>query len=229
MATTVTFQPNAASGKDALIEHIQVDPSGDNTNFGNFASFEAMAWTWSNDPGIIRSLMEFDLSSIPQNATVTDARLSLYNDPTSGENAGQHSSLSGSNVAVLQRITSSWSESTVTWTNQPPTTSLNQITLPQSTSAHQDYINIDVTTVANDMVQNPASNHGFMIKLVTESYWRAMIFASSDNANAAKRPSITVTYTVPPPLPVPAISTWGMIFLSVMVVGMGIVFIKRSV
>jgi hypothetical protein len=228
LAITITLQPNGASGKDAMIQHLLSDPAGDNTNYGNFGSLEAMAWTWSNQDGVVRGLLEFDLSSIPSNATVTDARLSLYNDPTSSENGGQHSSLTGSNVALLQRIIIPWNELSVTWNNQPATTTLHQVTLPQSTSPNQDYLNVDVTTIVNDMIQNSASSHGFLFRLVTESHWRAMIFASSDNANAARRPSITITYTVPAPLPVPALSTWGMIFLSIIVGGTGIMFIKRS-
>ena len=56
-----------------------------------------------------------------------------------------------------------------------------------------------------------------------------MIFASSDHIDPTKRPKLVVTYTLPAPIPVPAISTWGMICLSFVVVGLGMAFIKRSV
>lgn len=145
----------------------------------------------------MRCLLEFDLSMIPSNAVITDARLSLFNDPTSAESGGQSLSLSGSNESVLQRITSSWNESTVTWNNQPTTTNLNEVVLAQSTSAHEDYLNIDVLNILNDMLQNPSSSFGFMIKLQTEQYFRSMIFASSDNANCNLHPKLDIAYTLP--------------------------------
>jgi hypothetical protein len=194
--TGLIFQPGPGKGKDAFIQHLLSDPAGDNTNYGDFASFEAMAWTWG-EPGVLRSLIEFDLSSIPSTSIVMDARLSLYNNPTSNENNGQHSSLSGSNAALLQRITSYWGESSVTWDNQPAPSSLNEVILPQSTSPYQDYLNIDVTTIVNDMVQNPSSNYGIMFKLITEIQWRAMIFASSDHPDSTLHPKLEVCYTSP--------------------------------
>src|SRR5215204_3554033 len=72
---TVTLCPDPSSGKDALLQHLLADPGGDNANFGNSPSLEAMAWTWSGQDGLLRSVIEFDLSSIPSNAIITDARL----------------------------------------------------------------------------------------------------------------------------------------------------------
>ena len=143
--TTLALQPDGGGGKDALIYMLSNTGSVSDTNDGDCPSFEAVAWTWTGDPGVIRSLIEFDLSSIPSNAVIMDVRLSLYNDPTSSECGGQSLSLSGPNVAVLQRVTSLWGESTVTWNNQPSTTILHQVTLHQSTNAFKDYLDFDVT------------------------------------------------------------------------------------
>jgi hypothetical protein len=191
---TMVLQPDSALGKDANIHLLNLPPTGEDNNWGGSPDFATGAWTWSGNPGVIRSLIQFDLSSIPLAAVITDARLSLYNNPTSSFFFGQHSSLSGSNESVLQRITAPWDEFSVTWNNQPPTTMLNEVILPQSTSAHEDYLNIDVTTQVNDMFLNPSSNFGFMIRLQTELYYRSMIFASSDNADASLHPKLEITY-----------------------------------
>ncbi|MCX6897031.1 MAG: DNRLRE domain-containing protein, partial [Verrucomicrobia bacterium] len=198
--TTLTLQPDAGAGKDALIQERTTDLSVANGNFPNETSFEAVAWTWSGDPGAIRCLLQFDLSSIPSNAVITDARLSLYNNPASTECGGQSLSLSGSNAAVLQRITGTWNETTVTWNNQPATTNVNEVSLLQSVNPNQDYVNLDVTAMLSDMVQNPSSSFGFMIKLLNENYYRSMIFASSDYSDCTKHPKLEITYNVLNPI-----------------------------
>ncbi len=191
--TTVTFQPGSATGKDAYLDDL--NPA---TNFGNIDEFDALAWTVLGNPVRLRSLIEFDLTSIPSNATIQSATLTLYNNPTSqnGFLNGEHSHVSGSNESYLQRITSAWSESTVTWNNQPATSSVNAATLPQDVTPHEDY-DVDVAAMVQDMVTNPSSNFGFMLQLVTEQYYRCMLFASSDHANPALHPKLVVTYTVP--------------------------------
>ena len=112
-------QPDGAAGIDAWV--LSNYPT---TNFGAGQELNAMAWTASGSPIVNRGLIRFDLSSIPANATVTQAFLSLYNNPNSsnGNPMGEHSTLSGSNAAWLQKVTTSWNELTVTWNDQPATT-----------------------------------------------------------------------------------------------------------
>lgn len=190
--SVLSMQPNAANGMDMTIHSIPAQQSM------NVTDLNAMAWTFSGTPGVMRGLIRFDLSSIPVNAIVVNASLYLYNNPTSGNGnpTGQHSSLSGSNAAWLQRVTSPWSESTVVWSNQPTSTTANQVVIPQSTSVHQNYV-LDVSTHVQDMVTSPAANFGFMLRLQTESYYRLLLFASSDCADSTKWPKIVVEYVVP--------------------------------
>ncbi len=54
-----------------------------------------------------RILLRFDLSSVPSNANVTSARLRLYTLDSS------------SNAGSVYRVSGSWSESSVTWSNAP--------------------------------------------------------------------------------------------------------------
>ena len=192
--TTLTLQPDSVCGKDALIRSLSL-----NTNFGNNIDFNAHSWTNQGAPVDHRSLIEFDLSYIAASSTIISAYLSLYsyNSPA----VGSHSTLSGSNEAVIQRITSPWNENTVTWANQPIGSPINQVILPQSTNPIQDYLNIDVTNLVQDMISTPSTGHGFLFKLITEQYYRRMLFASSDNPINNFHPKLVVTYSTVNNLP----------------------------
>ena len=188
--TTVVLQPDAVGGKDALVH--QYDPNG---TYGDMHQLPVLAWTFSGTPGRVRSLIEFDLSSIPVNSVITEANLNLYAHDNTAPTMGQHSPLSGSNSGFIQRVTSSWDESTVTWNNQPSSTTTGQVSLPMSTSPTEDYLDIDVTNIVNDMYTNPATNYGFMLKLETEDFYRMLNFASSDHLNSSLHPHLEVCYT----------------------------------
>jgi hypothetical protein len=185
--TCINIKPNAAVGKDALITSL--NPT---LNAGTHAEYNALAWTNGGNPVTFRSLVEFDLSTVPAGALITSAGLSLYsyNSPANG----QHSTLSGSNEAYLQRITSTWDESTVTWNTQPTVTTQNQVLLPASVSPSQDYLNTNVAAMVQDMIDNPGTSYGFRISLVTESAYRSLVFASSDNATSSLHPELDVCY-----------------------------------
>jgi hypothetical protein len=187
-----TLQPDGITGKDALLHGLSSEV---NNNYGGNTQLAATAWTFNGVPGVVRSLIEFNLTSIPINSIIDSAKLSLYAiDYSTG--LGQHSTLSGSNDCWLERVTSSWNESTVTWNTQPTITTQGIVSLPASTSATQDYLNINVTAIVQDMVTNPSTNFGFMLKLQNENYYRNMNFCSSDHTNPALRPKLTIFYQV---------------------------------
>ena len=95
-------------------------------------------------------MLQFDFSSIPGNAIIDSALLSLYWYP-SPANIG-HSTLSGSNACWLQRILSPWIWNTTTWNNQPAITTTNEVTLPMSTSDAENYPNINILPMVQDMI-----------------------------------------------------------------------------
>lgn len=189
----ITLKPNGSSGKDAYIH----GTSGYmDVNFGNGNELPVTSWTFSGTPGTIRSLVQFDYSQIPANAQIQSAELSLYAmDTQAGQ--GQHSTLSGSNSAWIERITSPWDELSVTWNTQPTTTTVNRIEIDASVSQTQNYTGIDVTNLVEDMFTFPSSSFGFMLKLQTEEYYRRLNFCSSDHPNELLRPELEVCFSVP--------------------------------
>jgi len=212
--TTVTFKPDSIIGKDAnifttgtCILHGHPLPAADE-NFGNHTELLQDAWTWSSQgcgEGTVRSLLKFEqLSTIPASATIESAELKLFGVPTSGNYQG-NSSYPGSsfseNRSLIQRVTSPWDEQTVTWNTQPTTTTVNQITIPPSTSQwNWNFSDNSASLVAmvQDMVNNPATNFGFMIRLVTEVRYRSLLFASSDHNDRNLWPELTVRYSACP-------------------------------
>ena len=145
--TTLTLQPGPAQGQDALLHGLTSEV---NVNYGSNGQFAANAWTFAGVEGVVRSVIKFDLSSIPRGARVDSAFLSLYAwDTTSGFE--QHSTRSGSNAAWLQRVTSNWDEGTVTWNTAPSVSVQNQVALPASTSPNEDYLKIDVKSLPENI------------------------------------------------------------------------------
>ncbi len=180
-------------GKDAII----VQSNGafnqyGNTNNGNDSRILGWAWTNGGVPQEIRSLIEFNLVKIPENAVIKNAELTLFTDPNSISFNGTHR---GSNAGYIQRIVSSWKELEVTWNTQPEYAEINKVSF-SSLSGNQNLV-ANVTNLVKDMVSN--GNHGFLFRLQTEDPYRALVFASSDVANVALHPKLEITYdlTVP--------------------------------
>ena len=94
----LSLRTDSIDGKNATLWSCMPD-----VNFGNNVDYEAMAWTWNSigfDAGVQRGLMEFDLSTIAASFYINSASLSLYNNPNSSENNGEHATLSGSNITA---------------------------------------------------------------------------------------------------------------------------------
>ncbi len=186
---SITIYPN----NDAFIFSLsEANRDGANNNYGSYTELHTMEWTWQGTPASRKSLIMFDLSQIPKNSKIIFAKLSLYADPNAKD---KHSTLSGSNECLVQRITSVWDENTVTWNNRPNITTKNQVILPASVSENQNYENIDVTKLVQDMINNPEESFGFFITMKTPEYYRSMMFASKENPNKNLHPKLVVKFS----------------------------------
>jgi hypothetical protein len=178
----ITLQPGN-DGKDAKVFSQQAE-----SNFGGDPDLIAAAWNFGGNDEVLRSYIEFDLDELPNNITITNAELSLY------YNADAPEGHAGDNTALLQRITQPWTENTVSWGDQPATTTTNQVVLPVSQSNDQDYENINVTQLIQDMIDNPNSSHGLLLRLMNEEVFRRVVFASSDHPDETKHPKLEICY-----------------------------------
>jgi len=181
---TIVLQPDAAAGKDARIFNLDAL-----ANYGSDPDFIASILNYNGEPGTTRSIIQFDLSGVPEGFDIVDARLSLwYNHESS--TPGQL----GDNAAVLRRLIQPWEENTVMWNQQPQYTTENEALIPASANSSQDHLFIDVTGLVRDMMSNPNTSFGFMFMLQDEQGEKAMKFYSSDGPVADKHPMLQITY-----------------------------------
>lgn len=170
--------------KDAMVNSIYTD-----SNYGDRGYITGLAWTsyaHGYGPYNERSFIQFELSAIPSNATIKSATLTLF--------GYDHNPLSNSNACYLEEVASSWSETDVTWNNQPSTTTSGRIYLAQSTTPTQDY-SIDVRSFIQNWVKGTSDNNGLRLKLDSETHYAKLAFASSDYSISSKHPELVVTYT----------------------------------
>jgi len=184
--TTVTLYPDIDA---SVYTGASYNPNG---NYGTTSIFRAEAWT-SGTTFYCRSLMQIDLSSIPDYAIITSATLYLYSNYVSGTTWTYQS---GYNESYIQRATTSWTETGVTWNNQPSVSTSDQITLARSTANNQNYT-VDFKNFVQGWINKEYENNGFVFRLQTEAIYRRMIFASSDHATGSLHPKIIITYITP--------------------------------
>lgn len=92
---------------------------------------------------------------------------------------------------VADRITSTWSESTVTWNNRPSYANLDIVPFSSQVGAWND---IDITEFVRIwLADNPSDNHGVALRS-TGSNGSVTAFASNYHSDATKRPKLEVTY-----------------------------------
>lgn len=163
------------------------------TNFGGDAQLWEYPWapSWTH-----RGLVQFDLSSIPANATISAAVLELRETTTYGS----------TRTIALHRVTRSWSESQATWSVAASgtdwTTAGGDFT-PASTAATSltwdgilGWDSWNVTSDVQAFVNGSQQNYGWLIKDQSEdssqAYW---FFHSREEADPSDyRPKLTISY-----------------------------------
>lgn len=183
--TILTLSPSNSPTETFVYSYYPNTPGIGTTNL------LAAAWTHNGTPSTARSLLKFDFL-IPAGATVRSAKLSLYAaspHPNSGNLIDAH--YGTSNAMAVQRVTSVWNATNVTWNSQPSTTTVNQVVLPNSTSASQNDTDIDVTQLVKDMQQY--GNNGFSLKLINEIHYNSRQYFSSYHSDPAKHPKLVIT------------------------------------
>ena len=140
-----------------------------------------------------RGLIKFDLSSIPSNATITSATLYLHEvDNKSGQ------------TTSVYRVTSGWSESTVTWLTWTLLggdfdQSISYFTfLPDQSNCT---LTMDITNLVRLWVNGTYPNHGLMLYSTGMSH--KISYVTKEETDASQRPKLDIVYTVPSATPTP--------------------------
>ncbi len=168
----------------------EINPNG---NYGNYVNFTAGKWTWDSKPAAMRSLIQFDLTSIPSNAVILSAKLVLKaNPPGSGFPSVAYAQPNG---LVFKPLLTTWSENTVTWSSSPtvgPVMATHTGSLANGILLPSDNITVDVTTLIK--AQKLGNNFGMMMQLVDESQHYKIRSFGSDDGPAAKVPVLEITF-----------------------------------
>ena len=184
---TLVLKPGPAQGKDCVVGFLVPD-----NNYANAEHLPGYAWTQGGQLNVTRSLLAFDLAAIPEGASIVHAELSCFFNPT--YIGYTHS---GDNGLLIERITQPWQEDQATWNNQPAVSGAHVLSIPPSLSETQDYLDMNVTQLVQDMVNDPANSFGFRFRLVTEEPYKFVLLASSDYPDSLRWPELHVTYSLP--------------------------------
>ena len=165
-------------------------PGLESTNLNDIEDVAAISDTEMGLPYLGRSLLKFDITSIPNNATIVGATLDLFGNPTPEVSLGHN--FRNINTTEIVRALEPWDELTTTWTNQPaidPNSGIQQRAL---VNRFESTLDIDLTELVSDFHQNPQSDFGVMLKLLLEEDERGVNYAG--NINLTLRPTLKVCY-----------------------------------
>lgn len=161
-------------------------------NYGTNGGFAAEGSSYRGTPTKRRGAIQFDFTSIPQNAVIQSAKIKLKT-----LNPSWAASYSTQNEFYLKRLTSNWGETTITWNNQPGHDNTSPVLGPATSNTVSTAVELDVTSHVQDMVTNPQNNFGWLLQLQNETQYRLVYFHSSESSDASKRPVVEITYSLP--------------------------------
>jgi hypothetical protein len=137
------------------------------------------------DGKIVRSLIKFDVSSIPAGSPISKATLNV-------RHRDSWDYPSKSRTITTYRVGSSWSSCSVTWNNQPSIKeAYGSQSIPWSAGVWYEF---DVTALVRGWVNGSFSNHGVWLrgpeKSGSDSSWRSFY-----TLNSSYDPYLSITYS----------------------------------
>ena len=183
----LTIQPGPEDGYDAPIRALSLD-SADNR--GAYQWLRSSAWTQLGEPYVWKTLIDFPaIDSIKNADVIVSAKLVLYADRDfPADLGGQYAD----NTSTLSLITSPWEEETVVWHSRPSYDASVSVTIPQNNN--YDSIEVDITSVLLHCKRNNLPFYGLVLQPEDHSFYRSMVFFSSDAEDPLKRPKLKLIY-----------------------------------
>jgi hypothetical protein len=153
------------------------------SNFGTATALNVRSSTAAN----MRAFVQFDLAScsIPANALVTSASLKLF----------MNSAPTASRTYDAHRVTATWAEGTISWTNQPAVAAWASSSVATGTTSSVT-LTWNLTSDAQSFLDGTTSNFGWRIKDQTEdsATARTAQFRSAEYTTAGQRPTLDISY-----------------------------------
>jgi hypothetical protein len=170
---SLVLQPGS-EGKDSML-----NLNSPTTNYGSSSRLMVNYGTGRT----VRGIVEFaGLSAIPSGSTVNSAKLELWKMYTNNPN---------DNFGIY-RVTATWAEMTVNWSNQP---AHNSTAYAKTLVQGGKWYEWDVKTLIQEWVSGTYTNYGFILKRDNEAGGAWPYFVSSDYPTGTYRPKLTVDYT----------------------------------
>ncbi|MBK7317720.1 DNRLRE domain-containing protein [Candidatus Villigracilis affinis] len=200
---TLILQPNGSDGVDNYILK-----SSASTNYGTSADMGVGEKNNATN-SVARSLVKFDLSSLPSDATILSATLSLW---TSQDLSDNDTTVNVYRLKVPYNETqSNWNRSAtgVTWqtagasgANDHEGMSIGSMQLLANEPLNiEKQIPLDAAKI-QELANGTFTNNGFFLSTSSELNDRFM-FKSSDTSTASQRPKLVIEYTSPSTTPTP--------------------------
>ena len=155
-----------------------VDHANPTTNFGTGATLRVQTNTLVLLNTEQHALVQFSLPSIPAFCSVTSATLSLFSS----------SAASGRTIQAF-KASGSWTETGVTWNNQPSTTG-------SAATASSGTGTISWTVTSQVQAMYSGTNNGFLLKDSNETALlnAAQVYQSREGTPNSQDPSLSITF-----------------------------------
>lgn len=204
----VTLQPDATAGVDAYVY-----AGAATNNYGTHTLFSV----GHDGAAAARGFIKFNLTGIPSGSTVSSAVFSIRQGSEASSN---------DRTMRIYRLKRAWVEGTRAGVNDNPATGITwnrydttnnwqtaggfgvddceqtdigsrAFSATEASAQWKDFT-LDASKVTEMIPGGSFTNNGFLVKVDTENT-DMYVFASSDNATAANRPKLILTYTTPLP------------------------------
>ncbi|MBA7559742.1 MAG: DNRLRE domain-containing protein [Dehalococcoidia bacterium] len=179
---TLTLQPDAAAGKDSYVLETY-----STTNYGD----SGFIFAGAHVDNFCRAYLQFSLDLLPEDCVIANARVGL--NYVSDD-------ISTATAIGAYPVLGAWSETGVTWNNQPAYAATFEDTHLLPTTPTNNFHYWYITDLVRSWYNGSLANYGLVLKSVDESAeegWTG--FRSSDSGTAAQHPKLIINYYDPNP------------------------------
>jgi len=164
----------------------QVYEDSPNSNYGGI-----MIYIRSKDGANLRAFIQFDLDNIPPGSKITEATLYLY----------KYGSPDVARTYRCSRVSGSWSESTITWNNQPAVGSPSSDEVIGTSDGWESWgVTSSVQQFRSKDTASASRNYGWRIADISEGslvQHQSVFYSKEYETDLAKRPYLRVKYYPP--------------------------------